>query len=43
MLPGLNSADVKIELTDTGISNIPTALFFPLPMSSKIMLDVTDR
>lgn len=37
---GISSADIDIMLTDTQISNIPTAIFFPVPMSSHITLDV---
>ena len=39
-LMGLSSADVDIDIQDTEIVNIPTALFFPVPMSSRIQLDV---
>ena len=39
-LMGLSSGDVEIDIRDTEIVNIPTALFFPVPMSSRIQLDV---
>ena len=39
-LMGLRSKNVEIDIQDTQIVNIPTALFFPVPMSSKINLDV---
>ena len=39
-LMGLSSGDVDIDIQDTEIVNIPTALFFPVPMSSRIQLDV---
>ena len=38
---GISSPDIDIMLKDTQISNIPTAIFFPVPMSSNIQLDVT--
>ena len=37
---GISSKSVDIDLEDTNISNIPTAIFFPVPMSSHINLDV---
>ena len=33
---GISSKSVDIDLEDTNISNIPTAIFFPVPMSSHI-------
>ncbi len=41
-LMGLSSSDVAIEIRDTSVVNVPTAFFFPVPMSSHISLDVTD-
>ncbi len=41
-LSGLNSKSVDIQLRDTQVTNIPIALFFPVPMSSSISLDVRD-
>ena len=41
-LMGLSSREVAIDIQDTEIVNIPTALFFPVPMSSRINLDVRD-
>lgn len=41
-LTGLRSKEIEIEIRDTQINNIPTALFFPVPMSAKIDLDVKD-
>ena len=38
---GISSPNIDIMLKDTQISNIPTAIFFPVPMSSNIQLDVT--
>ena len=38
---GISSPNLEISLKDTRISNIPTAIFFPVPMSSNIQLDVT--
>jgi Leucine-rich repeat (LRR) protein len=37
---GISSSNIEIMLKDTKISNIPTAIFFPVPMSSHIKLDV---
>lgn len=37
---GISSNEIEIRLKDTQISNIPTAIFFPVPMSSNIQLDV---
>ena len=37
---GISSKSVDIDIEDTNISNIPTAIFFPVPMSSHINLDV---
>jgi len=37
---GISSDKIEIRLKDTQISNIPTAIFFPVPMSSQINLDV---
>ena len=39
---GLSSREVAIDIQNTEIVNIPTALFFPVPMSSRINLDVRD-
>jgi len=37
---GISSSNIEIMLKETQISNIPTAIFFPVPMSSNIRLDV---
>ena len=37
---GISSDQIEIRLKETQISNIPTAIFFPVPMSSQINLDV---
>ena len=37
---GISSNTIEIRLKETQISNIPTAIFFPVPMSSQINLDV---
>ena len=37
---GISSKFVDISLEDTNINNIPTAIFFPVPMSSHINLNV---
>ena len=39
---GISSSNIEIRLKGTQISNIPTAIFFPVPMSSQINLDVQD-
>ncbi len=37
---GISSSDIDIMLTDTKISNIPTSIFFLVPLSSNVRLDV---
>lgn len=37
---GITSQSLDITLKNTNITNIPTAIFFPVPMSSHITLDV---
>jgi hypothetical protein len=37
---GITSQSLDITLKNTNITNIPTAIFFPVPMSSRITLDV---
>ena len=39
-LNGVSSKNLDLEIRDTSITNIPTALFFPVPMSSHVTLDV---
>ena len=39
-LHGISSRIIDIEVADTNIKNLPTAIFFPVPMSSRIRLDV---
>jgi len=39
-LVGISSKAIDISIEDTNINNLPTAIFFPVPMSSKIKLDV---
>lgn len=39
-LHGISSKVIDIDVSDTNIKNLPTAIFFPVPMSSKIKLDV---
>ncbi len=39
-LHGISSKVINIEVSDTNIKNLPTAIFFPVPMSSKIKLNV---
>ncbi|XP_063906562.1 protein artichoke isoform X2 [Zophobas morio] len=40
-LSGIKGPEVVIRLMNTSLSSLPPALFFPVPRSSKIMLDVT--
>jgi Leucine-rich repeat (LRR) protein len=40
-LSGIKGPKVVIRLMNTSLSSLPPALFFPVPRSSKIMLDVT--
>ena len=40
---GISSKSVDISLEDTNIANIPTAIFFPVPMSSHINLNVKGK
>ena len=39
-LAGISSKVIDIKVSDTNIKNLPTSIFFPVPMSSKIQLDV---
>jgi len=39
-LVGISSKAIDINIENTNIANLPTAIFFPVPMSSKIKLDV---
>jgi len=39
-LHGISSKMIDIDVSDTNIKNLPTAIFFPVPMSSKIRLGV---
>ena len=39
-LAGISSKVIDIKVSDTNIKNLPTSIFFPVPMSSKIKLDV---
>lgn len=39
-LAGISSKEIDIKVSETNIINLPTAIFFPVPMSSKINLDV---
>ena len=39
-LHGISSKEIDIDVSNTNIKNLPTAIFFPVPMSSKIKLDV---
>ena len=39
-LHGITSRQIDIEVANTNIKNLPTAIFFPVPMSSRIKLDV---
>lgn len=38
---GIKGSDIIIRLTNTSVTSLPPALFFPLPRSSKATLDVT--
>jgi len=40
-LVGVSSKIIDINIENTNIANLPTAIFFPVPMSSKIQLDVS--
>ena len=40
-LAGLTSPMVKIALHDTAITSIPASLLFPVPMSTKLILDLS--
>ncbi|KAF5302482.1 hypothetical protein FQR65_LT08572 [Abscondita terminalis] len=40
-LSGVKGANVVIRLQNTSVSSLPPALFFPVPRSSRITLDVT--
>ncbi|KAG8238857.1 hypothetical protein J437_LFUL018463 [Ladona fulva] len=40
-LAGLSAPDLEIRLLDTQVTSIPPTLFFPLPKSSKIILDIS--
>lgn len=39
-LVGISSKFINIDIENTNIANLPTAIFFPVPMSSKIKLNV---
>ncbi|KAK8393244.1 hypothetical protein O3P69_013333 [Scylla paramamosain] len=39
---GINSPELTIGLINTNISNLLSNFFFPVPMSSKIVLDISD-
>jgi len=39
-LVGISSKAIDINIESTNIANLPTAIFFPVPMSSRIKLDV---
>ncbi|KAK3876042.1 hypothetical protein Pcinc_019127 [Petrolisthes cinctipes] len=39
---GINSPELTIGLVNTSISNLLSHFFFPVPMSSKILLDISD-
>lgn len=41
MLAGLKNKDLSIKLLNTSLTSLPPALFFPVPRSSKLMLDIT--
>ncbi|KAG1661669.1 Slit 3 protein [Nymphon striatum] len=38
---GITNPDVKISLIDTGISKLPMEVFIPLPLSSKISMNIS--
>ena len=40
-LVGITSRAIDITIENTNIANLPTAIFFPVPMSSRIQLDVS--
>ena len=40
-LVGITSRAIDITIENTNIANLPTAIFFPVPMSSRIKLDVS--
>ncbi|XP_034248369.1 LOW QUALITY PROTEIN: protein artichoke-like [Thrips palmi] len=40
-LAGLKAARVRLLLTDTSLAALPPALFFPLPRSCRLVVDVT--
>ncbi|XP_056635571.1 protein artichoke isoform X1 [Diorhabda sublineata] len=40
-LSGLKGSEIVIRLMNTSITTLPPALFFPVPRSTKIILDVT--
>ncbi|XP_042219703.1 protein artichoke-like [Homarus americanus] len=39
---GINSPELKIGLVNTNVSDLRSDVFFPVPMSSRIQLDVSD-
>lgn len=40
-LSGLKAPCLTIRLCNTSLTNLPPALFFPIPRSSKVLLDIT--
>lgn len=40
-LAGLKAGKVRLQLTDTSLAALPPALFFPLPRSSRLVVDVS--
>ncbi|XP_066952356.1 chaoptin [Macrobrachium rosenbergii] len=39
---GINSPELTVGLVNTSVSNLRSNVFFPVPMSSKISLDISD-
>lgn len=41
-LAGLNSAQLRLDLTHTSVGGIPTKVLLPVPMSTHVDIDVSD-